>query len=211
MKRDTGKRGCSAGRGRPAPGADPSGARRTLGISSSQTPLSRSGRLSVSYRTSSFSHLNAVSFLVFATYETEIPRLARESLWPLRKKSVLTLHCRLYGEAISAIDRLRRRPVETRPPRSRQTRFEVPASRTPAAGCRGRAGPSSLCPGRWVGLFVHTKPVRSRVFSARKHHDAFSEVYRAVQWLLLWQCGILDAATWGTEASAQDVPSGVRP
>lgn len=152
MQRDTGKRGCSAGRGRPGPGADPSGAGRTLGISSSQTPLSRSGRLSVSYRTSSFSHLNAVSFLVFATYETEIPRLARESLWPLRKKSVLTLHCRLYGEAISAIDRLRQRPVETRPPRSRQTRFEVPASRMPAAGCRGRAGPSSLCPGRWVGL-----------------------------------------------------------
>lgn len=110
MKRDTGKRGCSAGRGRPGRNADPSGAGRTLGISSSQTPLSRSGRLSVSYRTSSFSHLNAVSFLVFATYETEIPRLARESLWPLRKKSVLTLHCRLYGEVISAIDRLDRGP-----------------------------------------------------------------------------------------------------
>lgn len=159
MKRDTGKRGCSAGRGRPAPGADPSGAGRTLGISSSQTPLSRSGRLSVSYRTSSFSHLNAVSFLVFATYETEIPRLARESLWPLRKKSVLTLHCRLYGEAISAIDRLRRRPVETRPPRSRQTRFEVPASRTPepqAAGA-GQGPPPSARGGGWASSFTRNQ------------------------------------------------------
>lgn len=44
---------------------------RTLGMSSSQTPLSRSGGLSVSYRTSSLSHLKTVSFLVFATWKTE--------------------------------------------------------------------------------------------------------------------------------------------
>lgn len=39
----------------------------TLGMGSSQTPRSRSGRLSVSYRASSFSHLKTVSFLVLAT------------------------------------------------------------------------------------------------------------------------------------------------
>lgn len=49
------------------------------------------------------------------------------------------------------------------------------------------------------------------MFSARKHHDASSEVDRAVQGLLPWHCGISDAATRGTEASTQDVPSGVTP
>lgn len=44
----------------------------TLGMNSSQTPFSRSGGVSVSYRTSSLSHLKTVSFLVFATCRTEI-------------------------------------------------------------------------------------------------------------------------------------------
>lgn len=158
MKRDTGKRGCSAGRGRLAPGADPSGAGRTLGISSSQTPLSRSGRLSVSYRTSSFSHLNAVSFLVFATYETEIPRLARDSLWPLRKKSVLTLHCRLYGEAISAIDRLDRGPWKpVRPAHGRHGSRSRLLERRPQAAGAGQGPPPSARRGGWAFSFTRNQ------------------------------------------------------
>lgn len=66
----------------------------TFGISSSQTPFSRSGNFSVSYRTSSFSHLKTVSFLVFATYKTGIFCLVCESPWIIRKKSILVLNPR---------------------------------------------------------------------------------------------------------------------
>lgn len=174
-----------------------------MGISSSQTPRSRSGRLSVSYRTSSFSHLKTVSFLVLATCETETPRFAREALWPLRKEPVLILNCRRQSEVMSAVDRLRRRLAD----RVRGPGF----SDAGAAGCRGRTGPPSPRPGGRGGLFVHTKPVGGHVFSAHRHHDVFSEVYGAIRWRLLWQCGIPEAATWGTEASTQDVPGGLRP
>ena len=61
----------------------------TFGMSSSQTPFSKSGIFSVSYRTSSFSHLKTVSFLVFATYKTGVLCWVCELLELMRKKSSL--------------------------------------------------------------------------------------------------------------------------
>ena len=61
----------------------------TFGMSSSQTPFSRSGIFSVSYRTSSFSHLKTVSFLVFATCKTGVLCWVCELLELMRKKSSL--------------------------------------------------------------------------------------------------------------------------
>jgi hypothetical protein len=53
----------------------------TFGMSSWQTPFSRFGGVSVSYSTSSLSHLKTVSFLVFATYKTEILSRLYGTLW----------------------------------------------------------------------------------------------------------------------------------